>query len=80
MGHPLVSDASYGGDKIRFMSTRANFKQFVDNMFKLCPRQALHAYSLGFEHPSTHEWIQFDSEFPDDFKNLLNKLRQFTNE
>ncbi|MEY4274694.1 MAG: hypothetical protein RL638_1642, partial [Bacteroidota bacterium] len=44
------------------------------------PRQALHAYSLGFEHPSTHEWIQFDSEFPDDFKNLLNKLRQFTNE
>lgn len=80
MGHPLVSDASYGGDKIRFMSTRANFKQFVDNMFKICPRQALHAYSLGFEHPTTHEWIQFDSEFPDDFKNVLNKLRQFTNE
>ncbi len=80
MGHPLISDASYGGDKIRFMSTRANFKQFVDNMFKLCPRQALHAYSLGFEHPTTQQWIQFESEFPADFMQLLTKLRQYTNE
>jgi 23S rRNA pseudouridine1911/1915/1917 synthase len=79
MGHPLISDSSYGGDKIRFMSTKSNFKQFVDNMFKVCPRQALHAHSLGFEHPSTHEWIQFESQFPDDFNNLLTKLRNFTN-
>ncbi len=75
MGHPLISDSSYGGDKIRFMSTMSNFKQFVDNMFKICPRQALHAYSLGFEHPITHNWIQFESQFPDDFNQLLEKLR-----
>ncbi len=75
MGHPLFSDASYGGDKIRFMSTMANFKQFVDNMFKICPRQALHAFSLGFQHPTTKTWIQFESQFPDDFTNLLLKLR-----
>jgi 23S rRNA pseudouridine1911/1915/1917 synthase len=80
IGHPLISDSSYGGDKIRFMSTRANFKQFVDNMFKLCPRQALHAHSLGFVHPSSREWVQFESELPDDFNNLLIKLRNFTND
>jgi len=75
MGHPLISDASYGGDKIRFMSTMANFKQFVDNMFKTCPRQALHAFSLGFEHPKSKEWVQFESIFPEDFNQLLSKLR-----
>jgi 23S rRNA pseudouridine1911/1915/1917 synthase len=75
MGHPLISDASYGGDKIRFMSTMANFKQFVDNMFKTCPRQALHAFSLGFEHPKSKEWVQFESIFPEDFIQLLSKLR-----
>ncbi len=75
MGHPLISDASYGGDKIRFMSTMANFKQFVDNLFKTCPRQALHAFSLGFEHPKSKEWVQFESIFPEDFNQLLSKLR-----
>jgi 23S rRNA pseudouridine1911/1915/1917 synthase len=79
MGHPLISDASYGGDKIRFMSTMSNFKQFVDNMFKLCPRQALHAYSLGFEHPTSHEWLQFLSPYPEDFNLLLEKLRNLIN-
>jgi 23S rRNA pseudouridine1911/1915/1917 synthase len=79
MGHPLISDASYGGDKIRFMSTMSNFKQFVDNMFKLCPRQALHAYSLGFEHPTSHEWLQFSSPYPEDFNLLLEKLRNLIN-
>jgi 23S rRNA pseudouridine1911/1915/1917 synthase len=75
MGHPLISDGSYGGDKIRFMSTMANFKQFVDNMFKTCPRQALHAHSLGFEHPTSKTWVQYESVFPDDFSQLLTKLR-----
>ena len=75
MGHPLISDASYGGDKIRFMSTMANFKTFVENMFKLCSRQALHAYSLGFEHPTTHEMIHFKKDFPQDMADLLLKLR-----
>ena len=75
MGHPLISDSSYGGDKIRFMSTMANFKTFVENMFKLCPRQALHAYSLGFEHPSTKQMIHFNKDFPKDMSELLTKLR-----
>lgn len=75
MGHPLISDASYGGDKIRFMSTMANFKTFVENMFKLCPRQALHAYSLGFQHPITHEMMHFKKDFPQDMADLLVKLR-----
>lgn len=75
MGHPLISDGSYGGDKIRFMSTMANFKQFVDNMFKTCPRQALHAHSLGFEHPISKTWVQYESNFPEDFSQLLTKLR-----
>ena len=79
MGHPLISDASYGGDKIRYMSTMANYKQFVDNMFKVCNRQALHAYSLGFDHPKTGEWKQFTSDFPADFTGLLAKLRGLTN-
>jgi 23S rRNA pseudouridine1911/1915/1917 synthase len=75
MGHPLISDSSYGGDKIRFMSTMANFKTFVENMFKLCPRQALNAYSLGFEHPSTKQMIHFNKDFPKDMSELLTKLR-----
>ena len=75
MGHPLISDASYGGDKIRYMSTMANFKTFVENMFKLCPRQALHAYSLGFEHPRTLEMMHFKKDFPQDMAELLMKLR-----
>ena len=75
MGHPLISDSSYGGDKIRFMSTMANFKTFVENMFKLCPRQALHAYSLGFEHPITKQMIHFNKDFPKDMSELLTKLR-----
>jgi 23S rRNA pseudouridine1911/1915/1917 synthase len=57
-----------------------SFVKFVDNMFKLCPRQALHAHSLGFVHPSSREWVQFESELPDDFNNLLIKLRNFTND
>lgn len=75
MGHPLISDASYGGDKIKYMSTMANFKTFVENMFKLCPRQALHAYSLGFEHPRTLEMMHFKKDFPQDMAKLLTKLR-----
>ena len=79
MGHPLISDSSYGGDKIRYMSHMANFKSFVENMFQTCPRQALHAYSLGFEHPTTKEWIYFERKFPTDMEELLTKLRKITN-
>ncbi|MDE2393149.1 MAG: RluA family pseudouridine synthase [Cytophagales bacterium] len=75
IGHPLFSDSTYGGDKIRYMSSMANYKSFIDNAFKICPRQALHAYSLGFVHPITNEFMQFEQEFPEDFLTLLTKLR-----
>ena len=75
IGHPLFSDSTYGGDKIRFMSSMASYKSFIDNAFKICPRQALHAFSLGFIHPITNEFMQFEQKFPEDFLALLTKLR-----
>jgi 23S rRNA pseudouridine1911/1915/1917 synthase len=57
------------------MSSMASFKSFIDNAFKICPRQALHAYSLGFFHPTTNDFLQFEQEFPEDFLTLLTKLR-----
>lgn len=73
IGHPLFSDATYGGDKILYGNPSGTYKSFVDNAFKLMPRQALHAKSLGFLHPSTKEFLQFDSELPEDFKAVLEK-------
>jgi 23S rRNA pseudouridine1911/1915/1917 synthase len=54
------------------------YKAFVDNAFKLIPRQALHAKSLGFTHPRTRQWLQFDSDLPDDFQAALDKWRKKT--
>ena len=76
MNHPLFSDATYGGNKIRYMSSMANFKTLVDNLLKVCPRQALHAYSLEIEHPTTKERMYFEKEFPADMTQLLEKLRK----
>lgn len=73
IGHPLFSDATYGGDKILYGNPSGTYKSFVDNAFKLMPRQALHAKSLGFLHPSTKEFLQFDSELPEDYKAVLEK-------
>ena len=73
IGHPLFSDATYGGDKILYGNPSGTYKSFVDNAFKLMPRQALHAKSLGFLHPSTKDFLQFDSELPEDFKAVLEK-------
>ena len=53
------------------------YKQFIENCFKLCPRQALHAKTLGFVHPGTREWLQFDSEIPSDMTALLDKWRKY---
>ena len=78
INHPLFSDAAYGGDKIRYVSNKAQFKTFIENLFKVCNRQALHAYSLEIEHPKTHERIMFEKDFPEDMKNLIEKLRNFT--
>jgi 23S rRNA pseudouridine1911/1915/1917 synthase len=78
LGHPLFSDSTYGGDKILKGTTFQRYRQFVENCFKLMPRQALHARSLGFEHPETKERMYFESPLPDDFKAVLEKWRNYT--
>ncbi len=78
IGHPLFNDADYGGDQILKGTKFTKYKQFVQNCFKTCPRQALHAKTLGFIHPETDEYISFDSEIPDDMTALINKWREYT--
>lgn len=73
LGHPLFNDATYGGNQIVYGNRTSSFKAFVENAFKLMPRQALHAKSLGFMHPQTRQFMQFASELPDDFKAVLEK-------
>ncbi len=73
INHPLFNDADYGGDKILWGTTYAKYKQFVQNCFKIMPRQALHAKSLGFIHPSTGKKMYFESELPEDFKELIKR-------
>ncbi|ARS37899.1 RluA family pseudouridine synthase [Pontibacter actiniarum] len=73
IGHPLFSDATYGGDKILYGMPNGTYKSFVENAFKLMPRQALHAKSLGFLHPDTKEFMQFNSDLPEDFRAVLEK-------
>lgn len=75
IGHPLFSDARYGGDRILRGVDTARYRQFVANCFETCNRQALHAKTLGFVHPKTGEEMNFDSELPEDFKNLIEKWR-----
>jgi 23S rRNA pseudouridine1911/1915/1917 synthase len=77
IGHPLFNDARYGGDKILRGNTSAKYTQFIQNCFKTCPRQALHAKTLGFIHPVTHQQMDFDSEIPEDMTNLINKWRDY---
>lgn len=77
LGHPLFNDATYGGDRILKGTTFTKYRQFVDNCFKIMPRQALHAKSLGFIHPRTKEKMQFDSELPEDFKSVLDKWEKY---
>ncbi len=77
LGHPLFNDATYGGDKILKGTTFTRYRQFVENCFKMLPRQALHAKSLGFEHPRTRQWLQFDSELPEDFRSVLEKWEKY---
>lgn len=72
-GHPLFNDARYGGDRILKGTTFSKYRQFIDNCFTLLPRQALHARSLGFVHPSTGRDVMFDSELPDDLRAVIAK-------
>ncbi|MBI5539371.1 MAG: RluA family pseudouridine synthase [Bacteroidia bacterium] len=75
--HPLFSDLMYGGNKIIKGNNFAKYTQFVENCFNICPRQALHAKSLGFYHPLTKKRLFFDSELPSDMADLINKWREF---
>ena len=79
IGHPLFADERYGGDKILRGTTFAKYKQFVDNCFKICPRQALHARTLGFRHPVTREQMSFSSPLPQDMEALIAKWREYLN-
>jgi len=78
IGHPLFNDEKYGGDEILKGTTFTKYKQFVQNCFKIMPRQALHAKSLGFIHPGTGEHLFFDSDYPDDMKLVLEKWRNYS--
>ena len=77
IGHTLFNDARYGGEKILKGTSFTKYRQFVDNCFKLLPRQALHAKTLGFIHPKTGEKMQYDSPIPDDFNSAIDKWRQY---
>jgi 23S rRNA pseudouridine1911/1915/1917 synthase len=77
IGHPLFNDEEYGGDRILRGTTFSKYQQFVKNCFMMLPRQALHAKSLGFEHPVTGKRLLFDSHLPDDMVNLIEKWRTY---
>ena len=78
IGHPLFNDFEYGGDKILKGTSFTKYKQFVENCFKLLPGQALHAKSLGFFHPTLKKELNFDSELPNYFEEVLNKWRRYS--
>jgi 23S rRNA pseudouridine1911/1915/1917 synthase len=77
LGHPLFNDAMYGGDKIRKGTQFAKYKSFIQNCFDAMPRQALHAKSLGFEHPVTKERLFFEAALPMDFLTVLEKWENY---
>ncbi len=78
IGHTLFNDERYGGEKILKGTTFTKYKQFVDNTFKLLPRQALHAKTLGFVHPVTGQPMRFDSEIPEDMSSAIEKWRHYS--
>lgn len=78
IGHPLFNDARYEGDKILKGTTGAKYKQFVENCFDMCPRQALHARTLGFRHPSTGQEMDFEAPIPDDLSRLIQRWRDYS--
>ena len=78
IGHPLFSDDFYGGDKIVKGTVYAKYKQFVDNCFAICPRQALHARTLGFTHPSTGKQMFFTTDLPGDMEQVIERWRAYS--
>lgn len=77
IGHPLFNDARYGGDKVLRGYNTGTYMQFIHNCFATCPRQALHAKTLGFRHPRTNVQMDFDSPVPDDMARLIEKWRAY---
>ncbi|MCK5170644.1 MAG: RluA family pseudouridine synthase [Bacteroidales bacterium] len=77
IGHPLFNDFEYGGDQILKGTTFTKYKQFVQNCFNILPRQALHAKTLGFTHPSTGEFMRFESELPEDMTQVIEKWKRY---
>lgn len=77
IGHPLFADETYGGNEILRGQRSSTYKAFIQNCFKICPRQALHAKTLGFVHPTTGKQMDFNSEWPEDFSNLIDKWRGY---
>ncbi len=77
-GHPLFNDATYGGDRVLKGTTFTKYRQFVENCFKILPRQALHARTLSFDHPITGERMHFESPLPADMEAVLERWRVYT--
>ncbi|HVW12547.1 MAG TPA: RluA family pseudouridine synthase [Mucilaginibacter sp.] len=77
IGHPLFSDAAYGGDKILKGTIFSKYRQFVENCFGIMPRQALHAQTLGFVHPSLKKYMYFEAPLPADFEAVVDKWRKY---
>ncbi|MDE7369589.1 MAG: RluA family pseudouridine synthase [Muribaculaceae bacterium] len=77
IGHPLLNDARYGGDKILRGNTSSSYARFVENCFAICPRQALHARTLGFVHPATGKEMFFESPVPEDMTAMIEKWRNY---
>lgn len=78
IGHTLFNDSRYGGDAILKGTVFTKYKQFVENAFKLLPRQALHAQTLGFEHPRSKEWMEFTAPIPEDIAACIEKWRNYS--
>lgn len=77
IGHPLFGDERYGGNVILRGNRTGSYRQFVENCLKVCPRQALHARTLGFTHPATSQQLDFTSPLPDDMEQLIGRWRKF---
>ena len=77
IGHPLFCDERYGGDQILWGTRSGSYNAFIHNCMALCPRQALHALTLGFRHPRSGEELDFTSEYPEDFSALVDKWRNY---
>lgn len=78
IGHPLFNDERYGGDQILRGTQSSSYQAFIRNCYAICPRQALHAKTLGFKHPKTDKEMDFTSELAEDMQKLLERWRTFT--